>query len=261
MDGFGIYLYGVIDNPDYKISVKGIDNVNDINAITYHDIAAVVSSVPLSEFGEGALIAKSEDIEWLKKYSQIHMDIIQNITGHGTFIPFKFCTIFFNEDNIINFLMSNYDLLKSELLRLKGKEEWSLKVYCDLKLFINNQMEEEKKKIEEATSKKSKGTAYFMKKKLEANIEDIAKNKIYSYMDDIYDRVSKESEDGLKNKLLAREITGKKEPMFLNASYLVSKNNTDNFIKKIEKLKEEYYEKNILIEYSGPWPIFSFAKL
>ena len=261
MGGSGIYLYGVIEKSNHGFNIKGIDGINNVYDITYHDIAAIVSNVNLDEFGEDTLREKSEDIEWLKKYAQIHMDIIKEIMSYGTFIPFKFCTIFLSRDNIINFLGTNYETLKSELARLNGKEEWSLKVYCDIKKFIENQMKEEIKKMEESAAKKSKGAAYFMKKKLESDIENIAKDKIYSYMDQIYNEIIKQAVDGLKNKLLARELTQKKEPMFLNASYLINKENVNNFINLIENLKKEYSQKNILIEYSGPWPLFSFVKL
>jgi hypothetical protein len=63
----------------------------------------------------------------------------------------------------------------------------------------------------------------------------------------------------VKNKLLARELTGKREPMVLNSAYLVSEEKIESFKQEIEELKKQVYAKGFSLEYSGPWPTFNFT--
>lgn len=259
----GIYLYSVVfSNKEFNIDKHGIDNENLLYAIDSEDLRAVVSPVSMEEYNEESLAIKINDIEWLKEKAILHSDLV-NLIFHSvdSIIPIKFGTIFHNKENIINFLEENRHSLVENLIRLNGTVEWSIKVYCDLERFINTSMLEEKKELLSRISNTSKGAAYFIQKKISGQMETMAKSKVLSVTDQLFNLLMSESTGGKLNKLLSREATGQKFDMYMNAVFLIKKADIGLFLSTVDKYRKENIDNGILIEQSGPWAPYNFCFL
>lgn len=255
-----IYLYGVIGENVKLEKYIGMDLVNKLYLIENNGLYAVVSKVKLNEFGHPHIEENLENLSWLKEKAELHMILIQNVMEHTQIIPLKFCTIFNDEERINGFLEEHLEGLTKNLTKIKNKEEWSCKIYWEKKDFIDNFMGKEREEIEKKTSKISEGAAYFMKKKLEGNLNEKAVDKANWLVGKITQSLNDMGLDIKKNKILAKEITGRNEEMLMNYALLIDVDDKSTFYEKMKGLQEKVESKGLLLEYTGPWPSYSFVE-
>lgn len=196
----GFYLYCIRAKNDCKFSMEGIGG-GEIFAIPYQDLEAVVSEVSLKEFSSEEIQKKAqEDLGWIKGKASLHEKAIEGAMemlslpfplgddplqnkGLKTVIPMKFGTIFKTKDSLEDTLKKHYDQFKESLEKLKGKQEWSVKVYLNRKVF-----QEEIKKVSPVVEEKEKeiaqlpeGTAYFMQKQVDEAVSKEADKAFQNY--------------------------------------------------------------------------------
>ena len=61
------------------------------------------------------------------------------------------------------------------------------------------------------------------------------------------------------NKLLPEGLSDKGEEMVLNVSFLISREKLEEFQKVVRRLHDYYFPEGLWVEYTGPWPPFSFV--
>lgn len=257
----GILVYCVADQTDSAINgIVGMDGEHHLYAIRHGDLYAMVSDVNLDEYGEDSIAEKSEDIEWLKEKAQIFMDIILEISNNFNVIPMKFLTIFKTEDRVKGIIDDNLGQFHSNLKKIKDREELSVKIYCDNKIFKDKIMSEEIKAFEKTLIGKPKGAAFFLKKKFETSLDEKMQNKICKEANGLADELKPLAVDMKSNKLLAKEITGIEIPMILNCAFLVDLKEKENFVRVVERQKASNEDIGFSIEFSGPWPPYDFCE-
>jgi len=254
-----IYLYCITRiKPDCN-NIEGVEV--RIYPVYFQGTYAIVSEVSPDEFSETNLKKKLADIKWVEKKVLQHEKVIEEIMKDTTVIPFKFGTVFQTEENVKRLLKERGLEFKRIILDLEGKEEWGIKIYCNLeKLRASIQNEDEKiKEKEYEIASASKGKAYFLKKRREGLINNILNERIAESTQDSFDRLKMHSVDAKINKLLPEEVTQKKERMVLNAAFLVSKKRIREFDNILTYLKTKYAHKGLEFDWTGPWPPYNFC--
>ena len=54
-------------------------------------------------------------------------------------------------------------------------------------------------------------------------------------------------------------LTGRQEPMLLNAAYLVARAVRDDFLAVAEQIGEWLWSRGMSVEVTAPWPPYNFA--
>jgi hypothetical protein len=54
-------------------------------------------------------------------------------------------------------------------------------------------------------------------------------------------------------------LTGKPQPMILNAAYLVERSAVEELKQEVDRLAERYHDIGLLFELTGPWPPHNFC--
>jgi len=103
------------------------------------------------------------------------------------------------------------------------------------------------------------GMAYFMEEELKEVISSEVDKELNNVVEGIFENLSNQAEASVKSKILEKELTGRREPMVLNAAYLVSEEKIEDFKKELENLNQKIQAKGFCIEYSGPWPAYNFT--
>jgi hypothetical protein len=253
-----IYAYGITSLPAKVDNCAGIDGNDSIEMLEIGGFIVVASKVCLEEFGHPAIDSNLENIPWLKEKAEAHMDVLKAVMEHVQVMPLRFCTIFYGIDNIAHYVDENRDYLRQWLDTMDCKEEWSCKLYWNKKWFIENCMGDEKDIASSGVSKASKGAAYFMKKKIEENLNEQAFEKVNRIVGKVSESLEKLVLKKKYNKVLAREITGRQEDMLANYSLMIDSSEKDQFLSSMEALKLKVEGKGLLLEYNGPWPAYSF---
>lgn len=224
---------------------------------------AIVGRVSPDEFSESNLKKNLADIGWVEKKVRQHEKIIEEIMKGATVLPFKFGTVFQSEKNIEGLLKERDTEFKRIIANLDGKEEWGLKIYCNLRKFKDalGREDERIKGKEKEIASAGKGKAYFLKKKRDVIIKDAINEKISEYTKDAFERLKRTSLKTKINKVLPKEVTEKKEDMVLNAAFLINKKNVKDFNDVLEYLKTKYSDKGLFFDCTGPWPPYNFCSI
>jgi hypothetical protein len=267
MDGLYLYCLREETRGSPAISAKGIDGKGEILIFPYCELEAVVSRVSLDEFGSEEIQRKArEDLNWIKEKSVAHERVIEEaMMNNGkliSVIPMKFGIIFKDEIRLKETLDSNYAGIKRVLGNIRDKQEWSVKAYLmDTGKFVQALKEKNKtvKEKEKEIASLPEGMAFFMEEELKQVIANEVNMELNNGANALFDRLARQSSASIKCGILAKELTGKREPMVLNSAYLVSEGKIESFKHEVEGLKQQLYEKGLCLECSGPWPAFNFT--
>jgi hypothetical protein len=262
------YVYGFMPvlSEKEQPQLKGMDGRSNIMFHQYQNISAAYSPVSSDVFSKEQLQKNVEDMEWLKQHAFHHHQVMNELQSHAVIIPLSFGTVYESIESLESVLSDYADEMKRLFDELKGKEEWSVKVYVKRSLFDDDfsKNEEEIKQRKDEIAQMSKGKQFFALKKLDAWLKDRADEEIERLCMTLHEDLETLSSDSLKKKVWDQKISGREEEMVSNAVYLFKDGNAVE--KGIQKVKEfqENAEKNyngLSVEATGPWPSYHFAKL
>ena len=271
--GYGYYVYGIVGDDGSQpegLPEEGIDPAHPVYAIQPSTIShqpsaisAIVSEVSLHEFDQETLEANLEDIKWVEAKVLAHQRVLEAVLACHPLVPMSFCTIYRSESRVQEMLARRYDDFVEALARLEGKREWGVKVYCDGQTLAQRAGEtsDRVKEIKAEMEQKSKGAAYFLKKKVDEAIADEVERISDEYAQRSHDGLSSHAEEAVINPLQSKEFTGRKEAMILNGAYLVAEEQLTAFRAELESLEEEYSDLGFVYEMTGPWPPYNFVSI
>ena len=252
-----IYVYCISSNPLKPAHNNGFKG---LKSISYGDFNVIVKYVPESEFSEDNLKRNLTDIQWVELNAREHITVISMIMEHSTVIPFKFGTIYNTEDGLKKFITDYSESLAENLHHIEGKEEWSVKIYCNRKLLREeiDELSEEAAELEKQIMASSPGKAFLLQRKKADLIENEMDRLCRNCGQEYYNEFKSLSESTSLNNLLPKEYTGREDNMILNATFFVNKNKVAEFKGTFDKLKKIVGYSSFFIEGTGPWPPFSF---
>lgn len=254
------YVYCVTNRAP---KLKEIEDWVEKSSFIYNQgFYAVISKVSKGEFSKENLERNLADLDWVEKKAYIHERVIERVMKDRCVIPFKFATLFNDESSVKIMLKEQAETFKIKLNYLEDKEEWGIKIYCDIeklkRTFIKQ--EDEFLKLDNEISVSSSGKAFFLKKREEALVNAAAVKTLNEYSEESFTRLEKKSSQARVNKLLPKEFTGKKEDMILNAVFLVEKYKVNKFIDAADFLKKQYEDRGFFFDCTGPWPPYNFCE-
>ncbi len=266
-DRQGIYVYGILDGRGEQrvpaLPEKGIDPSHPVYALSHDALCAVVSKVPLQEFDEEALEANLNDVDWLKQRVHTHHEVLNKVATECTVIPMQFCTIYKDETRVKEMLTQYREDFCEALTSIGGGREWGVKVFCDDEVLVERaaEMSEEIKALEAEVAGKSKGKAYFEKKRVEKAKAEEAERLADQWAQESHDRLSALAKDSVLSGLQDKEMTGRKERMVLNGAYLLEDSELADFRSEVKELMTAYEDYGLAYELTGPWPPYSFVQI
>ncbi len=256
-----IYLYGITQT---KVSQRNFQDMGvKVYSIYSQGTYAIVSQVSSDEFSEENFKKNLANMEWIEKQARQHERIIEKIMELATVLPFKLGTIFQSEGNVKKLLRVFGPEYKKMLADLEYKEEWGLKIYCDIEQFkaILEQQDERVQEKEQEIASCSKGKAYFLRKKKDELLKGLVSERISEDTKDCFERLKKPSLKAKVNRILPKEVTEKKEEMIFNAAFLVNKKRLKECDEILTYLRTQYSPKGLEFDWTGPWPAYNFCSL
>jgi len=265
----GLYLYCIREKTENvpEISIKGIDGEGEIYTLLFRDLEAVVSRVSSEEFASEEIQRKAqEDLNWIKEKAVIHEKVVEEAMRKNgkilNLIPMRFGTIFQDKVRLEETLKKDYSRVKEVLERIRGKQEWSLKVYLKDRRKFEQVIKEKDEKIKEKEREIAdvpEGMAFFMEEELKEVISEELGKELTNIAEGLFEDLKKQAIASVKNKILEKELTGRQEPMVLNVAYLIPEENIEDFNKEAQRLNQEIQANGFYLETGGPWPAFNFT--
>lgn len=255
-EAFGFYLYGVVD-PAIRLSgnLQGVDPDHKVFLLEGSELAAIVSRVSLDEFGEEPLRENLNDAGWLEEKARAHEQVLEVLLESTTVVPMRLCTIFSGEKQVREMLGRERAALLDSLSRLEGKAEWGVKVFVASGALERAAAE----RAGGGPDERQPGAAYMARKREEARAREGAQEIGDQWAQQIHERLAQEASEALLNPLQRREVSGHDGEMLLNGVYLIEDAEVDRFRELVEDLQQDYREREVAIELTGPWPAYNFV--
>lgn len=249
MAGRARYLYAVTRGVDPSaLSDVAALSGETVDVVEHEGLLAVLSTVDLDEFGEDALRANLERLDWLEETARTHDAVIKAVSGLGPVAPMRLATIFLDDASVRRRLDEWYHALEQVLDRVQDRREWSVKVIAPSSADAP------------ATRERPASGADYLKKKKES----IERRAVQHEGSQLQAQLIHEamSERAVATRLLPAQdprLSGHGGTMLINAAYLVAAADGDRFVAEAEALGVQHPE--LVVDVRGPWPPYSFAML
>jgi hypothetical protein len=247
----GFYVYGIVGTERPELTgVTGVDGRSAVFMLDEDGLGAIVSEVPLAEFGEDALRRNLEELSWVAEKVRAHEDVLERAAREAPVVPLRFGTIYRSLDGLRELLTQDRGQLATTLEELRGKREWGVTSVIDRERLSQavHASDPRAAQLAEAAEGKPTGTAYLGRKRLERHLGARA--------DELATRLTVTAHDRLTAVAHRAVREGSTQ---LKGAYLVEEARDGEFRRVLEELGREYEPFGIRFELTGPWPPYSFV--
>lgn len=235
-----LYLYGITESRPSEIpELIGVDRFSGIEAIDCEGVFAWVSRVSADDFEEN-LAHNMENLDWLAEVSVAHQRVIAAIGRETDILPARLGTIFRTAVSLCKHVAKCVDGLKDDFARIKGADEWGVKVFGIGPIparppKVRTGKDYLKAKATLLPRRKARGLSRTELAKFERALENVA---------------TETAPPGT----LSRGQRG----LEYQVSLLVKRSRRKKLESLLEKFAQEWAEDR-RIECTGPWPPYSFV--
>ncbi len=248
--GTGVYVYCVVPaDADLARDLPSIDPAYPPTLIRHERLAAVVSRVPLADFGEERLRDRLADMDWLERTARAHELALETIGRYATLIPMRLCSVYRNETGVTEMLAREAKALEEALVHLDAKTEWGLKVFATPSSTTTGVDHE----------RGASGTEYMQRRRTDRARRRSADQELHDDCVAIHERLAAVVADALTAPPQRPEVSGHAGQMLLNGVYLVEDDQLNTFLTLVDELKARYLTDSLELQVTGPWPAYNFV--
>jgi hypothetical protein len=253
--GTAVYVYGVLPaGADLPGDVVAVDGSGEVGLLEEGDVAAIVSSVPLAEFGQERLEENLNRLPWLEEKVRAHERVLEAALDAPALVPFRFCTLFSTEGAVRSMLVEQEERLGRGLERLAGRREWGVKAYVDEQALAAAVAAEVGAEPE---PEGARGQAYFARKRRERALSEAAEDAMQSRAVDVHRRLGSVA---VASALVPLRREGAPAGrMALNGAYLVPSEREGEFAATVAETERDLEPAGFRLELTGPWPPYNFV--
>jgi hypothetical protein len=239
----GRYVYCIIRaSSPLRFGAIGMDETwPEVYTITYRDMAAVVSDVPIAP------------LDSTRENVLAHERVNETVMRDHTVIPMSFGTIFKTRDDILELLRSAYDAFADVINKMQDKLEFGLKVLWDRDEIVRaiEQEDEDIHRLKKEISSQ-KGSTYFARMQYGRLIDAALQQRSERYVAEFLQRLRNVSVASRVNRAIG-------DKMIMNAAFLVQRDQEEAFDRRIKDIAS-FFDK-LTFKYTGPWPPYNFVNI
>ena len=184
----------------------------------------MVGSVAAQRFDEEGIARDLEDLRRLEVLARAHHGVVAALAEDGPVAPVRLATIFRDDDGVRTLLRERAEELTTLLDRLGTCREWGVKVWA-----TGSPAPPEPAATPATTTNGPPGTAYLMRRRAERE----AGSRLHAHGTALADRLHAALAGiAVAEQRLALQdasLSGRREEMLLNATYLVRREDEDAF--------------------------------
>jgi len=246
-----VYLYAVGDAALGESLPPGLTGVDGapVRVIVEGRLGAVVSTVDPVHFDEETLQRNLEDLTWLAETARAHHALVEAVWRHEPVAPLRLATVYLDDDNIHSLLRQRGAAFTAVLDRIRGRREWGIKAFAH--------GSEDVDADQSADSNLGPGAAYLLRKRMARERGARAQQDVQEAVADLHRALSAAAAASHLYPPQAPQLSGRREPMVLNAAYLVEESEATTFTNAVQT----WHSPHVHHELTGPWVPYSFAML
>lgn len=252
------YVYGVVPpGTDAADAPSGIEGAA-VSAIGTTSLAALVSELDAQAYSPELIEERVGDVEWLAPRAEAH-DAVLSWAGHpGPVVPLHMWAMFSGRDGVMAMLESRAAELVPLLERLRGADEYGLRVYADpaaLEKIVAGS-DASVAELERTAAAAGPGQRYLIERKLEGARRDAARALASARADDIHAALRAQSVAAARDAIPTAASDGS---AVLSAAFLVRRDSLDAFRAALTAVVRQTESEGFRFAFTGPWPPYHFA--
>jgi hypothetical protein len=263
--GAGLYVYCVGRRAELEPLLnadapEAIETDAGLELVEAGELAAVVSRVPLADYGEENLPARLADATWTATRALRHERAVEHFARRAAVAPLRFGTIYLRRESVARMLAERGPSLGGVLARLEGREEWGVNLFVE-RATLRGAVERVSPRLRELAERAdaaAPGQAYLLRKKIEAARDDEMRAETRRTAAEVERRLAAASDAAARLRVLKDEAAGQGE-IAARLAFLVAAEGFDAFRAEAERLAEEYAPLGFRLELTGPWPAYNFV--
>ena len=223
-------------------------------------LAAVVSAVPLADYGGGAMETRMQDPSWVAVRAMRHERAVEHFARRASVVPLRFGTIYLSRARVGEMLAERADELRAGVERLRGREEWGVNVYFD-RARLKETVVELSPRLSQLAAQAAAappGQSYLLRKKIDAMRADEVRATSRGVAHEVETELSAVSDASARLRVLKDE-SGEHGDVAAKLAFLVSREGFPDFRAAAERLAARYDAHGFRLELTGPWPAYNFA--
>ncbi|WP_083982146.1 GvpL/GvpF family gas vesicle protein [Actinomadura hibisca] len=254
--GEAVYLYGVARglDPAALDQVTGVGGA-PVRPITAGDLTALVSTVELAHYGEQALRANLEDLEFLEATARAHHDVVDRAAHAAATAPVRIATIYRDDQRVEEILTRQREQFTRVLDRVAGRSEWGVKVHAHPEAY-EAAPDPAAPDGGEQRAGGGAGTAYLHRRQQQRRQHQNAARHIAEQAQAIHAELADHAVATRQHPPQDPRLSGHQGTQILNVAYLLDDEQADGFAAVAHTIGERL--PGITVEVTGPWPPYSF---
>jgi hypothetical protein len=248
----GVWLYAVTRDLDPR-RLAGLTGVagEPVRTVAAAGLVAVVGSVGLAEFGEQGLRRNLEDLDWLESTARAHDTVVNTVVRLGPTVPLRLATVYLDDERVRASLVDRRADFAAALDRVARRTEWGVKAYADPDALAGPAP------APAEGGGGGAGTAYLLRRRAQLSAREVVERTAVRYAEEIHAALLRAAVDGRRHPAQHPQLTGRREWMLLNGTYLVDDPRANQFAEVVRALDAEH--RGVHLELTGPWPPYSFS--
>lgn len=243
-----VHAYGLVPAGVSLSMPRGIDGA-PVTLVEAGDVAALASELSAEAYGPDQWRAHAEDPRWLEHVASEHHAVLQAVVEQTEVLPLRLPGIHHDLATLQRVLAEQQSELQEALSQVRDHVEMGAKIF----LVAEPQAE--------AEERPKSGRDYLARRSAEASNREQARVRRQSQVLDVHEALAHGSTRSAVNAPQDAALSGRKEPMLLNAAYLVPQVELDNFLTLADQLNQDLFTEGMALEITGPWPPYNFAHL
>ncbi|WP_141575402.1 GvpL/GvpF family gas vesicle protein [Actinomadura sp. WMMA1423] len=257
--GTGVYLYGVAWGLD-PAALDGAAGVAGapVRGVVAGGLTALVSTVRLEEYGEAALRANLEDLQWLEATARAHHDVVERAARSAPTAPVRIATIYRDDARVAAVLAAEGERLREALDLISGRSEWGVRAYASPELLRGDGGSHQDPGgglapgAEPPTGPGEAGAGHTRRRRRRADAGRLAGEQADSVHAELADHAAASRHHPPQDP----RLSGREGEQILNAAYLLDEEQVEGFLAVTRAARERL--PGIEVEVTGPWPPYSF---
>lgn len=255
------YLFGLCRcDSEQVVETDGLEEKGATPCIELvGDIGAVIARVDAAQFTGPESEALLADPEWLLPRLQRHNAVLEWVQHRAPLLPLRFGTLFTSRSGLEQLVYLHHAAISRFFEKVEGREEWALKLYCNdesaIKAWNRDMLEIHAAHL----GGLSPGKRYLEERRLRAEVERLMPSRLRDECDAVGAILQDYCSDWKERKLLNIENNDGKGRMLRNWALLLPSASVTSLILQLEQYRQAKNAYGLNLEWSGPWPPYSFC--
>jgi hypothetical protein len=247
-----VYLYGVVPDGQARPARDGAADV------ALPGMVALADVLPAGEYSGAALQARLQDVAWVAEQARRHTSVLSAAMELGPVVPARLCTLFSGPDALRDALARDADRLQDALARIRGRREWSVKLFMDEER-VRAACLRDDPSLADAPATASSGAEWMRRKQRASHLADQVTGRAETAAGEVLDALEALADETRLRPMLSEAASGVPGTMALNLALLVHGEAEAAVQEEADRLAVALDEDGFQLTLSGPWPCFSFC--